>query len=112
MSFAALTRWSGVAGIAFGILVGASAIVRLLGGDPVAAAWLAFAGVTLGLFVLMGLYLPNPERLGLAELAGFVIAVIGFALSLGQLYGLTFTPKGAGPLGPAFPLGYGPFLFG
>jgi hypothetical protein len=107
-----LIRGSGLAGIAFGVLVGASAIVRLSNGDPVAAAWLAFAGVTFGLFALMGLYLPNAERTGLAGLAGFAVAVVGFALSLGQLYGLTFTAKGTGPLGPAFPLGYGPFLFG
>src|SRR6476620_3277617 len=102
MSSSSLVRGRGLAGIAFGILVGASAVVRLLSGDPVAAAWLAFAGVTLGLFALMGLYLPNVERMGLAGLTGFAVAVIGFALSLGQLYALTFTPKGTGPLGPAF----------
>jgi hypothetical protein len=112
MSTSSLVRGSGLTGIVFGVLVGASAVVRLLSGDPVAAAWLAFAGVTFGLFALMGLYLPNVERMGLAGLIGFAVAVIGFALSLGQLYGLTFTPKGTGPLGSAFPLGYGPFLFG
>jgi membrane-bound ClpP family serine protease len=36
----------------------------------------------------------------------------GLALSVGQLYGLTFALPGTGPLGPLLPLGYGPFLFG
>lgn len=36
----------------------------------------------------------------------------GLVLSVGQLYGLTFAVPGVGPLGPLFPLGYGPLLFG
>jgi hypothetical protein len=112
VSVSTLIRWSGLAGIAFGVLVGASAAVRLAAGDPVVAAWLAFAGVTFGLFALIGLYLPHLGRTGIPGLLGFVVAMVGFAASLGQLYGLTFNAPRTGPLGPAFPLGYGPFLFG
>jgi hypothetical protein len=107
-----LLRGSALATVFFGILVAASAVVRLLNGDSVLAAWLAFAGVTLGLFGLVGLCVPYVERTGVPGLVAFVVAMIGFALSLGQLYGLTFNAPKTGPLGPLFPLGYGPFLFG
>jgi hypothetical protein len=73
---------------------------------------LAFAGVALGLFALVGLYVPQIQRTGVLGLLTFVVAMLGFAFSLGQLYGLTFTAPGTGPLGILFPLGYGPFLFG
>lgn len=112
MSSTDLIRASGLANVLFGVLVAASAAVRLAGGDTVAAAWLAFAGVAFGLPGLVGIYLVQVERIGVPGLVAFIVAIAGLALSLGQLYGLTFSAPRTGPLGPLFPLGYGPFLFG
>jgi hypothetical protein len=112
MSGTDLVRWSGVASMLFGVLVAASAFQRLAGGDPILAAWLAFTGVTFGLIGFVGIYVLFVERTGVLGSVAFVVAMIGFALSLGQLYGLTFNEPRTGPLGPLFPLGYGPFLFG
>ncbi len=112
MSARNLIRWSGLASVLFGVLLAASGIVRISKGPPILAVELAFAGVTVGLFALVGMYVRQLERSGIPGLVGFVVAMIGLALSLGQLYALTFSPVGTGPLGRFFPLGYGPFLYG
>ncbi len=108
-------RASSAANVAFGVLIAASAVVRLSADDATpasVAAWPGLIGVLLGIFGLSGLYLTHGDHLGRWAPIAFVLAMTGLALSVAQLYGLTFTLPGAGPLGPLFPLGYGPFLFG
>ena len=108
-------RTSSVANVVFGVLIAASAGVRLDAADAAsatAAPWLGIIGAVFGIFGLSGLYLTHGDRLGAWGPAAFVPAMTGLALSVAQFYGLTFALPGAGPLGPLFPLGYGPFLFG
>ncbi len=114
MSVPAL-RASSAANVVFGVLIASSAVTRLVAEDPAtaaSAAWPGLAGAVVGLFGLLGLYLAHRDHLGRWAAPAFVAATTGLALSVGQLYGLTFTEPGEGPLGPLFPLGYGPFLVG
>lgn len=108
-------RASSAANVAFGVLIAASAIVRLSADGAASAsdfAWPGLIGALFGIFGLCGLYLTHGDRLGPWAPVAFVPAMTGLALSVAQLYGLTFALPGEGPLGPLFPLGYGPFLFG
>ena len=103
------------ANVAFGVLIAASALVRLAADDAASArvaAWPALVGAVFGIFGLIGLYLARGHQLGRWGPVAFVCAMTGLALSVGQFYGLTYSLPGEGPLGPLFPLGYGPFLFG
>ncbi len=108
-------RTSSVANVVFGVLIAASAVVRLAAADAASAAvapWLAIIGAVFGIFGLSSLYLIHGDQFGVWGPVAFVPAMTGLALSVAQFYGLTFALPGAGPLGPLFPLGYGPFLFG
>lgn len=108
-------RMLSVANVLFGVLIAASAGVRLAASDAssaTAAPWLGLIGAVFGIFGLSGLYATHGDRLGVWGPVAFVPAMTGLALSVAQFYGLTFALPGAGPLGPFFPLGYGPFLFG
>ncbi len=108
-------RASSAANVAFGVLIAASAVVRLSADDAASAsvaAWPGLIGTLFGIFGLCGLYLAHGDRLGPWGPVAFVPAMTGLALSVAQLYGLTFALPGVGPLGPLFPLGYGPFLVG
>ncbi len=103
------------ANVVFGALIAASAVIRLAADDAASAAdaaWPGLVGAVFGIFGLSGLYLAHGDRLGRWGPVAFVSAMTGLALSVAQLYGLTFAAPGVGPLGPLFPLGYGPFLFG
>ena len=108
----ARTRARGLANVAFGILVAASAVVHLAADDPSLAAWPALIGAIFGILGLPALHELTADRFARWSPVAFVAAMTGLALSVGQLYGLTFEAPGSGPLGPVFPLGYGPFLFG
>ncbi len=108
----ARTRAGGFAYVAFGILVAASAVVHLTADDPTLAAWPGLIGAIFGILGLAAVYGLTGDRFGRWGQLACVAAMTGLALSVGQLYGLTFEPPGSGPLGPLFPLGYGPFLFG
>ncbi len=105
-------RASGLANVAFGVLIALSAVIHLVADDPVVAAWPGFVGAVFGIFGVTSVHSEIADRFkGWSAVAG-IAAVTGLALSVGQLYGLTFEPPGAGPLGQFFPLGYGPLLFG
>lgn len=108
-------RSGAAANVLFGVLIAISAIIRLAADDAATAAvaaWPGGVGALFGIFGLAGLYLGHGDRLGRWAAVAFVSAMTGLALSVAQLYGLTFAPPGVGPLGPFFPLGYGPLLFG
>lgn len=108
-------RAGSVALVLFGALVTTSAVIRLVaddGGSSAVAAWPGLIGAVFGILGLSGLAMALGDHLRRWALVAFVAATVGLAFSVGQLYGLTFATPGEGPLGPLFPLGYGPFLFG
>ena len=114
MSIAVL-RASSAANVVFGVLIACSAVIRLTADDAASAtvaAWPGLVGAVLGVLGLAAVYATLGDHLGGWAPVTFVAAMTGLALSVGQLYGLTFALPGEGPLGPIFPLGYGPFLFG
>ncbi len=108
-------RASSAANVVFGVLIVASAVIRLVADDgesAAVAAWPGLIGAVFGILGLSGLYIAHGHHLRRWAPVAFVSAMTGLALSVGQLYGLTFAEPGVGPLGPLFPLGYGPLLFG
>ncbi len=112
---ARVLRASSAANVVFGVLIAASAVMRLAADDATsaaAAAWPGLIGALFGIFGLSGLYLAHGDHLGRWGPAAFVAAMTGLALSVAQFYGLTYSSPGDGPLGQLFPLGYGPLLFG
>lgn len=89
-------RWSGLATIAFGVLIAAADVLGLAL-DPVrgsalhvALGTLGLAGFVLGIFAVTGIYARHARATGAAALAGYALAVAGLVLTAGNTMFFTF----------------------
>ncbi len=74
-----LTRWSGLAGLASGLLIIVGA-VSLLAGQPLISGALFLTGHILLFFLLTGVYSTTFTRTGVLGFIGYVLSTIGNAL--------------------------------